>query len=147
MQQKDENVRYETQFNSLVQVSTVSIKSSLNQFHFQILTEESTFAISAIVHYFSHFQNIAVAIYLFYFLAALWHMEFLGQGSDLSCSCDLCSSCCNTGSLTHCASQGIKPASQHSRDAADPGVPQQELQFLFYFLPMLTACGKSQARD
>lgn len=65
MQQKDEDVRYKTQFNSLVQVSTVSIKSWLNQFHFQILTEESTFAISAIVHYFSHFQNIAVTIYLF----------------------------------------------------------------------------------
>ena len=25
------------------------------------------------------------------FLAALWHMKFLGQGSDLSCGCNLCS--------------------------------------------------------
>ena len=26
------------------------------------------------------------------FLAAPWHMEFLGRGSDSSCSCDLCGS-------------------------------------------------------
>ena len=30
----------------------------------------------------------------------LW--KFLGQGSNLSQSCDLCHSCGNTGSLTHC---------------------------------------------
>ena len=27
-------------------------------------------------------------IFIFYFLAALWHMEFPGQGSDLNHSCD-----------------------------------------------------------
>ena len=33
--------------------------------------------------------------------ATLWHMEFLGEGSDLSLchSCDLCHSCGNTGSF------------------------------------------------
>ena len=35
-------------------------------------------------------------------------MEFLGQGSEPSCTCDLCCGC-NTGSLTHCAGPGIKP--------------------------------------
>ena len=51
-------------------------------------------------------------IYLFPFiLAALRHMEFPGQGSDLSHRCDLCHSCGNTGSLTHCAGPGIKPVS------------------------------------
>ena len=45
-------------------------------------------------------------------------MELPGQGSDLSHSCDLCCSCSNTGSLTHCAGPGIKPASQRSRDTA-----------------------------
>ena len=55
-------------------------------------------------------------------------MEFLGQGSDLSCSCDLHSSCNNAGSSTHCDGMGINPASQCCRDAADPIVSQQKLQ-------------------
>ena len=38
-----------------------------------------------------------------FFLAALWHMEFLGQGSDLTHSYDLSCSCGNAGSLIHCA--------------------------------------------
>ena len=56
-------------------------------------------------------------------------MEFPGQGSDLSCSCDLpCSfSYSNTWSLTHCARLGIEPVFPCSRDAADPVVPQWEL--------------------
>ena len=29
--------------------------------------------------------------------------------------------------LTHCLGSGIKPASLHSRDTADPNVPQEEL--------------------
>ena len=39
----------------------------------------------------------------FSFLAAPGHMEFPGLGSDLSCSCNLCLSWGNSGSLTHCA--------------------------------------------
>ena len=39
-------------------------------------------------------------------MAAPWHMEFPGQGSDLGCSCDLHCSCGKTGSLTHCAGRG-----------------------------------------
>ena len=35
--------------------------------------------------------------------------KFLGQGLNLSPSCDLCLSCSNTRSLTHCAGPGIKP--------------------------------------
>ena len=54
-------------------------------------------------------------------------MEFPGQGSDLSCSCDLYHSWGNTGSLTHCAGLGMKPVSQHSREDADPFAPQREL--------------------
>ena len=58
-------------------------------------------------------------------------MEFPGQGSDLSHSWnDLSCSCGNAGSLTLCAGLGIEPASQCSRDAADPVVPQRELLFL-----------------
>ena len=44
------------------------------------------------------------------------HLEFLGQGSDMS----------NAVSLTHCARLGIEPASQCSRD--NPIVPWQDLQ-------------------
>lgn len=54
-------------------------------------------------------------------------MEFPGQGSDLSCIGDLYHSCGNSRSLTHCAGPGIEPVSQHSRDVADPIVPQWEL--------------------
>ena len=60
------------------------------------------------------------------FLAAPWHMEFLGQRSDLSHSHKLSRSCGNAGSLTHCTG---KPETQCSQDAADRGAPQQELQF------------------
>ena len=55
-------------------------------------------------------------------------MEFPGQGSDLSCSCDLSRSCGNARSLTHCASPGIEPVSQCSPDAADLTELQLELR-------------------
>ena len=59
-------------------------------------------------------------ILFFSFLATPWQVEFPGQGSDPSHSCDLSCSCSNTRSLTHCAG----PSSQ---DAANPIAPQQEL--------------------
>ena len=49
-------------------------------------------------------------------MAALQHMEFLGHGSDLSC----CSNIFHAESLTSWAGLGIEPASQLSRDTADP---------------------------
>ena len=46
-------------------------------------------------------------MYLFtYFLAGLWHMEVLGQGSDVSHSCNLSHSCGNAEYLTHWAGLG-----------------------------------------
>ena len=48
------------------------------------------------------------------FLASPRYLEFPGQGSDQSRSCNLCYSCNNTGSLTHCARLGIEPVSQCS---------------------------------
>ena len=73
------------------------------------------------------------------FLATLQHTEFPGQGSDLRCSCDLCRSCSNARSLTHCSGLGIEPVSQRYRDAADPIVPQQELPFyiFLYFIDFI----------
>ena len=65
-------------------------------------------------------------IVFFSFLAALWYMEFPGQRSDPSHSCDLPTA--EAGFLTHCSGPGIKPASQHFRDAAGTIALQQELQ-------------------
>ena len=67
------------------------------------------------------------SFYLFYcvFVAAQWPVEFLGQGLDLSHSCNLCS-CSNVRSLTHCAGMGIEPASQWSRDTTHLVGPQRE---------------------
>lgn len=53
--------------------------------------------------------------------------EFLGQGSDLSCTCSLSRSCDKAGSLIHCNGLGIEPVSQRSQDPADLVVPQREL--------------------
>ena len=64
----------------------------------------------------------------FSFLAKLQHMEFLGQGSDLSCSCS------DAGSLTHCARPGIQLISQQFQDTASPLAPQQELLSSVFFL-------------
>ena len=74
-------------------------------------------------------------IYLFIYLAALWLTEFLGQGSDLSCSCDLSYSFDNAGSLTHCAQLEIEPKSQFSQDPADLlcHSGNSETCILFYF--------------
>ena len=84
----------------------------------------------------------------FIFLVALWHMEFPGQGSDLSYSGRYSSA----GSLTHCVGPRMEPVSQCSRDATNPVAPQQELSsnvfsfflsfslfffFFFVFLPFL----------
>ena len=66
------------------------------------------------------------------------HMEFLGQGSDLSHSCDLChSGGGNARSLIHCAQPGIEPASHCCRDTTIPIAPQQELKNDFLFIPLL----------
>ena len=54
--------------------------------------------------------------------------EFPGQGSDPNHSCNLSHSCGSARSLTRCARPGIESASQCSRDASDPIVPQQEPQ-------------------
>ena len=64
-------------------------------------------------------------------------MKFLGQRSDLRCSCDLCHSCGNAKSLTHSVGLGIKPASQRSRGATNPVVPQWELYYYYFFFGLI----------
>ena len=67
---------------------------------------------------------VTMFCFVFSFLVVPWHMEFLGQGSDLSCS----SSCSNTSSLTYCAGPGTESVSWSSRDSAEPVLPQWGLQ-------------------
>ena len=74
------------------------------------------------------------------FLAALRHMESLGQGSNLSQSSDLQHSCNDTESLTHCAGLGIKPTilplqRHHQSYYTTVGTPNHV--FFFYFLHLL----------
>ena len=61
------------------------------------------------------------------FFLAVPPMAFLGS--------DLHRNCSNTRSLTHCAGLGIEPASQCSRDADSPIVPQWELFWLILLSP------------
>ena len=63
-------------------------------------------------------------------MAALQHMEFLGQESDLSCSCDPSHRGGNSRSFTHCARLGIKPAPKTCWSLA----PEPELLLISIFL-------------
>ena len=54
-------------------------------------------------------------------------MDFPGQGSDPSHSCD------SFRSLTHCGGPGIEPVSLCSREVADPMAPQWKLLLPFFF--------------
>ena len=86
------------------------------------------------------FYSLPMFLYLcfgfffsFSFLAVPRHMEFPGQGSEGSHSCNLCCSCSNARSLTHCAFVlGINPVSQRSRPIADPVAPDWELLFVCF---------------
>lgn len=55
-------------------------------------------------------------------------MELPSQGLDLSPSLNLSINCGKTGSLTHCAGQGIKPKYQCSQDNTNPIVTQQNFK-------------------
>ena len=75
-----------------------------------------------IVSAMSHF------LFLFFpFLATPQRTEFLAQGSDGSCSCNLSHSCSNARSLTLCARLGIEHVSLYSRDPANLIAPQREV--------------------
>ena len=85
--------------------------------------------------------NNAGYLNIYYLLRCIWFLFFccpffffffffvyrvLYQGSDLSCTFNLHCSFSNTGFLTHCAGQGMEPASQCFRNTADPTAPKQE---------------------
>ena len=85
----------------------------------------------------------------FSFLPTPWHVEFLGQGSNLSSSCHLHCSCGNSGSLIHCGpAQGLNLSPRalktpHPSHCATVGTPF----FLGYSLETLQAesCSKFRA--
>ena len=58
---------------------------------------------------------------------SIWSSWARHQIQDLSCSCNLCHSCGNARSLTHCSRPGITPVTQPSQDATDSIAPWQEL--------------------
>ena len=95
--------------------------------------------------------------FVFFFLAALKHMDFRGQGSDLSHSRDLSCSCGNTGSLT-CVQTGdltcipVLPRHHPSCYATAGTLWLPFFFFFFHFSFCLlratpAAHGSSQARD
>ena len=76
--------------------------------------------------------------YSFSFFGHPQHMEFPGQGSDPSCSCNLYHSCGSAGSF-NCAGPRIKPVSWCCTDAANPFVPQWELHYVILFFSFYAA--------
>ena len=72
-------------------------------------------------------------LFIYFWGAALWHMEFLGQASDLSHSLDSSCGSGNTGSITLYATPEIKPVAQGSQDATIHVAPKQEFLYFFFF--------------
>ena len=81
-------------------------------------------------------QNLYSTIF-FSFLAAPWHMEFPGQVSDLSCSCELRHSCSNAGSFDPPCWAGIKPASLVQQKCCRFHCVTEETPYLTIFLKVL----------
>ena len=75
-------------------------------------------------------QLYSKRIFVFPFLAAPPHMDFLGQGSDPSHSCNLSHSCCNARPLTHRACWALKLASQYTH-AVGLAATHWEIQSFF----------------
>ena len=89
-----------------------------------------------------HSIPIRMTFFLFFsLLAALWYVEFPGQGSHPSSSCDLSG---DSGSLTHCTRPGIEPEFQCSQDTADSIVAQLELKNGYYLKKTTTTENRCQ---
>ena len=91
------------------------------------------FILPRIYIFLGFFWQGGFCLFVFSFLTPPRHMEFPSQGSDLSHSFDLCCSCGNARSSTHCAGLGIEPVSWCCRDAFDPIAPQWELLSSWFY--------------
>ena len=67
---------------------------------------------------------------LFFFQLHLKHMEVPGRELTSDCSHDLCHSCGNARSLTHCAKLGMEPALPQRQVGSLTHCAMQELFFL-----------------
>ena len=78
------------------------------------------------------YPNVYTQLYILnhYFLFFFLFWPHLGMWSSWARD----QICGHTKSFTQCARPGIKPASQHSQDAASPIAPQWELQPVFPIL-------------
>ena len=85
--------------------------------------------VSGLTLLFARISHQHSSIFHSFFLFSQQHVEFLGQGSDPSCSCDQHHSYGNARSLTHCAGPGSKPATwqrcgwSHCATAGTPSIP------------------------
>ena len=75
-----------------------------------------------------------ILFFFFSFLATPWHMEFPGQGSDPSHSCNLYCCCNNARSFNPLCRAGDQTCVPALRDATDPVAPEQEILFLNFYL-------------
>ena len=95
-------------------------------------------------------QSFFLFSFLSSFLLPCRRMEFLGQGSHPSCSCNLRHSCSALDPLTCCARLEMESASWRCRDDTEPVVPQRERCKVFCFVDLFraepVAYGDSQAR-
>ena len=83
-------------------------------------------------------KKFCVFSFFFSFFGCPQHMEFPGQGSALSCSCDLYHSCGNARSFNQLCQAGDQTyMSWHCREAADPVVPQWQLHNEEFWVLML----------
>ena len=73
-----------------------------------------------------------------FFLLLSHHMEVSGPGIESSHSCDLCHSCSDAGSLTHCARLGIELTLPQQ-----PKLLQSDPPPLFFFLRAAPAAYES----
>ena len=120
-------------------------------FLFSILKNSGTLSLK----FFSFFQFFAFSELYFYFLlfflflATPQHMEFLSQGLDPSCSCNLSCSCGNTRSLTYCTRPGngtCDPALPRCcrSQCTTAGIPELYFYIVNFNFYTISTCFKSQ---
>lgn len=99
-------VSYSFSLHLLITISTICFSSLGNS---KPYTRSRTNSINIMQFFLTLYFSLFFFFPFFFvsFLLGIW--KFPGQGWTLSCRCNLCHNCSNTGSLTHCAIPGIEP--------------------------------------